>query len=138
MGYYPIFPTEAGAPLFPAPMHVYQWHSEGCELPREATVLAEGGDFPVQAFRWGAQAYGIQFHPEVTLEMMQRWTTKGAHRLATPGARPAAEHLDGHARHDTPLGDWLRRFLDSWVGRAGEARTESRAAHGNHAAPCAA
>lgn len=138
MGYYPVFPTPAAGPLFPAPMHVYQWHSEGCEPPRDATVLAEGGDFPVQAFRWGSRAYGIQFHPEVTLEMMQRWTTKGAHRLVTPGAQPAEEHLAGHARHDAALGGWLNRFLDHWVGHAGPGLPGDRVAHGNHAAVCTA
>src|SRR5262252_10835010 len=66
VGYYPIRPTQAGLKLCPAwPAQVYHWHREGFELPRGATLLAEGDDFPMQAFQWDT-AFGLQFHPDVT------------------------------------------------------------------------
>ena len=46
------------------------------ELPAGAELLAEGDDFPVQAFQSG-HAFGFQFHPDVTYAMMHRWTTRG-------------------------------------------------------------
>ncbi len=78
IGYYPIVPTEAGEALCaaPFPTHVYQWHREGFDLPRGATLLAAGSDFEAQAFRYGPAAYGLQFHPEVTYAMMCRWTLR--------------------------------------------------------------
>ena len=52
IGYYPIRPTAAGTRVCPNwPEHVYHWHREGFELPAGAELLAEGDDFPVQAFR---------------------------------------------------------------------------------------
>ena len=52
VGYYPIRPTAAGHALCPDwPEHVYHWHGEGFQLPRGAKLLAEGDDFPVQAYR---------------------------------------------------------------------------------------
>jgi GMP synthase (glutamine-hydrolysing) len=116
IGYYPIQPTEAGRALFPDALQVYQWHREGFELGPGAELLATGETFFNQAFRYGRNAYGIQFHPEVTHKIMERWTTKGAHRLVLPGAQPREAHFEGHARHDERLGDWLERFFDWWLG----------------------
>src|SRR6266699_50874 len=66
VGYYPIRPTELGRAMCGFwPDHVYQWHREGFDLPSGAALVAEGELFPVQAFRHGACAYAIQFHPSV-------------------------------------------------------------------------
>ncbi|MDP2619414.1 MAG: glutamine amidotransferase [Hyphomicrobiales bacterium] len=115
IGYYPIRPTRAGADLAPWPQKVYQWHREGLELPRGATLLAEGDTFACQAFRYGEAAYAVQFHPEVNLAMMHRWTVRGAERLTLPGARPREEHFSERTIHDDANADWLRRLLDRWL-----------------------
>jgi GMP synthase (glutamine-hydrolysing) len=117
IGYYPIRATEAGLKLCAAwPDHVYQWHREGFDLPSGGTVLAEGDDFPVQAFRYGDTAYGIQFHPEVTHAMMCRWTTRGHARLILPGAKARLSHFQDRAVHDYFVRTWLESFLDRWIG----------------------
>lgn len=115
-GYYPLRPTPLGASLLPWPSHVYHWHAEGFELPKGAALLAEGDVFPNQAFRHGRNAYALQFHPEVTQEMMCRWTVRGAERLTHPGAQPAEAHLEGWSRYDPAVCHWLDRFLDAWIG----------------------
>ncbi|MFN0265063.1 glutamine amidotransferase [Tepidamorphus sp. 3E244] len=117
IGYYPIQPTGAGHALMDRwPSHVYQWHREGFEVPKGAELLARSdGDFENQAIRVGRTAYGIQFHPEVTRLMVHRWTTKGAARLALPGAQPKAEHVRGRFLHDPAIDAWLERFLNVWL-----------------------
>ena len=87
IGYYPIEATDAGQAMMQWPGRVYQWHREGFELPQGAELLAKGHVFPNQAYRYGANAYGLQFHPEVTMRMMMRWTTKASDRLKLPGGR---------------------------------------------------
>jgi GMP synthase (glutamine-hydrolysing) len=125
IGYYPIRPTEPGKALMKWPAEVYQWHREGFDLPRGATLLAEGDDFPNQAYRYGPAAYGIQFHPELTLAMMYRWTTFGAPRFALPGAQGRDHHFDGRARADAAVRLWLDRFLDLWLDPCGAAAREA-------------
>ena len=115
IGYYPIRPTAAGAPFGPWPGMVYHWHREGFGLPAGAQLLAEGDVFPNQAFRYGRAAFGIQFHPEVTLAMMHRWTVRAAHRFALPGAQPREAHLEGRLIHDHAVDHWLELFLDNWL-----------------------
>ena len=117
VGYYPIRPTATGREIWPDvfPETVYQWHREGFDLPRGATLLAEGDDFEAQAFRYGRCAYGLQFHPEVTYQMMCRWTTGGDERMAMPGAQPRDRHFRGWYQHDAAVARWLDTFLRSWV-----------------------
>lgn len=115
MGYYPMRPTPLGARILPWPSHVYHWHSEGFDLPAGAELLASGQMFPNQAFRYGQRAFAVQFHPEVTHDMMSSWTRMGADRLSQPGAQPAHAHLAGWTRHDPQVRRWLTRFLDLWL-----------------------
>jgi len=117
VGYYPIRPTAAGHALCADwPEQVYHWHGEGFHLPAGAELLAEGDDFPVQAFQSG-HAFGFQFHPDVTYAMMHRWTTRGCVRMDSPGALPGHLHFADRAMHDFAERAWLKRFIDGWLTR---------------------
>jgi GMP synthase (glutamine-hydrolysing) len=98
------------------PSKVYQWHREGFEVPAGAELLATGHRFPNQAIRVGRRAYGLQFHPELTLAMMHRWTVRGAGRLDSPGAQPRHRHFEGQCLWGDRNRLWLERFLDHWLG----------------------
>jgi GMP synthase (glutamine-hydrolysing) len=59
IGYYAIEPTPAGERLCsgPFPRTVYQWHTDGFDLPEGAELLAAGGPkFPKSVSLW--PAYG--------------------------------------------------------------------------------
>lgn len=115
VGYEPIRATPAGAGLFPEELQVYHWHKEGFSVPEGCELLATGETFPNQAFRYGASAYALQFHPEVTPAIMARWTEKAAHCLEEPGAQPAAKQFCDSQRYHAPLGAWLEGFLGRWL-----------------------
>jgi GMP synthase-like glutamine amidotransferase len=56
---------------------VYQWHLDVFDPPAGATVLATSAAAPNQAFRVdGADAWGIQFHPETTPELFELWIAR--------------------------------------------------------------
>lgn len=111
IGWYPLKATPAGAGLMPWPEMVYQFHREGFDLPAGATLLATGHHYENQAFRYAGNAWGIQFHGELTLAMMHRWVVRGAHRFELPGAQVGRDHLDGRLLHDAALRTWLAAFL---------------------------
>ena len=115
IGWYPLKATEEGKALMHWPEMVYQFHREGFSLPSGAKLLATADSYPNQAFRYGDKAYGIQFHPEVGREVMQRWIVEAAHMLVEPGAQSGEEQLAGCARHDAAMAEWLRQFLIRWM-----------------------
>lgn len=113
IGWYPIKATAEGERLMPDwPRMVYHFHIEGFELPKDALLLAEGDVYPNQAYRYGDKAWGVQYHPELTLAMQRRWAVKGAHRFHLPNAQQGPEHLRGRVLHDKPLREWLNGFLN--------------------------
>ena len=120
MGYYDVHPTEAGRGFLDGTTTFYQWHSESFELPRGAVQLARGETFEQQAFRYGESVFGIEFHPEMTAPMIERWTAaeNGGPKLALSNARPRETHIAGFARHAARSDRWLARFLDQHLLRA--------------------
>jgi len=112
IGWYPLIATDAGKALMDWPDMVYHFHREGFDLPAGAELLATGNTYPNQAFRYGDNAWGIQFHGELTRAMMHRWVVHGAHRLEMPGAQVGKAHLDGRMQHDGPLRTWMENFLE--------------------------
>jgi GMP synthase-like glutamine amidotransferase len=53
---------------------VVQWHHDTISrLPDGAVALAHSERYPVQAFRLGEVAWGLQFHVEATAEMVRTW-----------------------------------------------------------------
>ena len=117
-GYYPIVPSEDGAALMRWPDAVYQWHREGFGLPSGAKRLATNANFENQAVRFTENAYGVQFHPEMTLAMIYRWTTFAEHKLVAPGAYSRADHISAHHTHGMGQRVWLDRFLRLWLRHA--------------------
>jgi len=58
-------------PLLP---DVIQWHrDEITELPLKAVLLAASSRYPNQAFRLGDRAWGLQFHIECDVAMIEQW-----------------------------------------------------------------
>ncbi|MET1416064.1 glutamine amidotransferase [Roseibium sp. HPY-6] len=126
IGYYPLKPTETGQALMDWPRKVYQWHREGFDCPNGAELLASGPTYPNQAIRVGPAAYGIQFHPELTHQMMVKWTTKAAPRMELPGAQQRRDHFAGRFVYDPAVRKWLDDFLDMWIGTAASPVMHSR------------
>lgn len=114
IGYYEVTPTESGGDFLECPTVFYQWHTETFEIPDDAVHLAHNENFAGQAFRYDGCTYAIEFHPEMTREMVDSWCQSegGSPKLGLPGAQPHEAHLEGYARFATETDRWLGRFLD--------------------------
>jgi GMP synthase (glutamine-hydrolysing) len=78
IGWYDLKTTESGAgdpvlQAFAPDARVFQWHSYTFDLPTGAVQLARTASCEQQAFRYGDNAYGVQFHPEVDAPLISRW-----------------------------------------------------------------
>jgi GMP synthase (glutamine-hydrolysing) len=66
---------------------VFLWHGDTFDLPAGAVQLARSQQCENQAFRFGPAAYGLQFHLEVTPEIISSW-------LGEPGNCGELDELD--------------------------------------------
>jgi GMP synthase (glutamine-hydrolysing) len=115
VGYGSIKATAAGQPVLGHLRQVFQWHREGFALPAGTTLLATSTNgFPNQAYRYGDRAYGLQFHPEITRDMIERWTIAAAHHLQRPEAQPRDAQFEAHAAYGADVECWLTQFLRDW------------------------
>lgn len=114
IGYTEIVPTDAGSGFLDGPTMFYQWHAETFGIPAGAVHLAENDAFASQAFGFEDRVYAIEFHPEMTAEMIDRWCTSGggAAKLGLRGAQAHAEQLACYRRHAADSDRWLARFVD--------------------------
>ena len=64
----------------------FQWHFDSFSAPPGATLIAETDAAP-QAFVSGRNL-GLQFHPEVTPEIMDEWVRAYPHELEAEGVDP--------------------------------------------------
>jgi len=78
IGWYDISLTEEGVkdPLFsplPRTFPAFQWHGDTFDIPKAAKLIVTSDPVSNQAFRYGENAYGLQFHLEVTQGMIDDW-----------------------------------------------------------------
>jgi len=66
----------------------FQWHFDSFTLPEGASLIADSDAGP-QAFV-AARSLGLQFHPEVTVDIMDEWVRAYRHELDAEGVDPDA------------------------------------------------
>ncbi len=82
------------APRF-TPLH---WHGDIFDLPDGAVRLARSALSPTQAYRHGANAYGLLFHLELDRAQIETWIEAFAGELVETGIAPQAIVGDADAR----------------------------------------
>jgi GMP synthase (glutamine-hydrolysing) len=117
-GYYPISPTDQAGDFLPGTLHMTQAHFHTFGIPQGAVHLATSPLFPNQAFRFGANVYGLQFHPEVTIEGFRRWQARPWAAYGQPGAQTKAEQDWLMVEHDAAQAAWFYGFLGKLFGAA--------------------
>ncbi len=106
----------------PGELLTLQWHGDTFDLPDGSVRLAGSSLYPNQAFRWGAKAYGVQFHLEVSVDMAKAWAGVPSYeeylnRVLGPGSLPPLiseleETGDGLRSHGRAM---FERWLDTTV-----------------------
>jgi len=79
IGWHDVSLTRLGIrdPLFsgyPRTFPVFQWHEDTFDIPAGADLIVTSNLVPNQAFRLRESVYGLQFHLEVTADMVREWT----------------------------------------------------------------
>ncbi|MGH7788739.1 MAG: glutamine amidotransferase-related protein [Candidatus Binatia bacterium] len=85
IGWHDVMPTAAARqdPVlggFAARERLFHWHGDTFAMPRGAVHLASSALCDNQAFRYGSNVYGFQFHLEVDAPLIERWLRVPVHR----------------------------------------------------------
>ena len=126
VGLLPVTLTpEAGLdPVFsalPRSFETLQWHGDTFDLPAGAVRLAGSPAYPNQAFRFGAAAYGVQFHLEVSARMALEWAEVPAYAASleqTLGREGADAFLAQIAEQAGSMQARGRVLFERWLDRA--------------------
>lgn len=114
-GYYQVTPTDAGQQFLPADgLFLTQAHFHEFQIPNDAVHLARSEQYDNQAFRYGDNVYGFQFHAEVTRKQFARWQdgSWGRDMFGKPGAQTREQQNRLAKQHDDAMDLWFRRFID--------------------------
>ncbi len=90
IGWYPVSLSRSAATDalwsgVPSTFTAYHWHGDIFDLPPNCELLASSAMTPHQAFRHGANAYGMLFHMEVTRPLIETMTDSFADELRETG-----------------------------------------------------
>lgn len=95
---------------------VLHWHGDGFDLPDGADLLATS-DVANQAFSYGPNILGMQFHPEAdTSHLLETWLIGHAAELAGAGIDPRLIRAEAQ-QHGPALRMAAHALLGEWLSR---------------------
>jgi GMP synthase-like glutamine amidotransferase len=112
-------PVETNDPELVSDGPWFQWHFDTFTTPPGAQVLAETSVGP-QAYTIG-RSLGVQFHPEVTPEIMDAWVRAYRHELDEHGVDPDRLLVETHERRESARATSLN-LLDRFLERVARPR----------------
>ena len=115
IGWFPVSLTPEGkqSRVFHGFEPTFQWHGDTFDLPQGATLLATSEACPNQAFQFGENAYGLQFHMEVSPRGVQGLIEYGKDELVSaPFIQTAGQML--HSGEYEKNRKNLFRFMDEF------------------------
>ena len=95
----------------------FEWHSDTFNLPPGAERLATGQVVPMQAYRWGRAAYGMQFHFEANRSVVRAWTEGFAGAVARMRPDWTDRYPDEEAAHGAAADAAGLAIARAWVRR---------------------
>lgn len=115
-----VLPAAADDPLFgnlpgipDEPLWMIENHEDSVTtLPPSATLLVSSGECPIQAFRVGERAWGLQFHPEARPERVATWDEAALSEQGIDRAALAAAALVRAAENEAQSRALIRAWTD--------------------------
>jgi len=92
-----------------SPTMFCHWHNDTFDMPPGGEWLAYSDKCRHQAFRYGTNVYGVQFHPEITPEMIVDWS---AQPVNCGDVKTLGSPIDPTAFDTSQL---ARQVLEGWL-----------------------
>ncbi|MBE9136212.1 type 1 glutamine amidotransferase [Nodosilinea sp. LEGE 07088] len=133
LGFTSLFPvetpgsaTEAWLRDYPPGLPMMQWHFDTFDLPAGAQRLLTNDLCRNQAFRIGSNVYGLQFHPEVTPEIVMNWMAFKTDWIEANYPHLFEQLREQLVRHWGNSAQFTEKLADAWYDQVvASARTVS-------------
>ncbi|MFZ5899296.1 MAG: type 1 glutamine amidotransferase [Bacillota bacterium] len=101
---------------FPREFSVFQWHGDTFDIPPYAQLLGSSRRCLNQAFSFGKNVLALQFHLEVTGDMVREWVAAYAEELLEEGGpKLARKILQETKRKEEKYSLLGQRFCRNWL-----------------------
>ncbi len=123
IGFSPLTLTDAGRQSALAAVDgipVLHWHGDQFDIPDGALHLASTPVGANQAFSFGTQVLGLQFHLEADTSKLERWLVGHANELGQADIDPQALRIEA-ARIGKQLHAASRLVLENWLSQLTQA-----------------
>jgi GMP synthase (glutamine-hydrolysing) len=94
------------------------WHGDTFDMPQGATLLATSEKYRNQAYSYGANAVGLQFHCEITPAMLKGWSVSGANLVAEGKLNLSRLRADTE-EFGPKLMTQTEKFITGWMAETG-------------------
>lgn len=118
IGWFPVEIDTAVLPVLPASMTVFHWHGETFDLPAGSRPFASSAACANQGFLYGSATLGLQFHFEVTPDLIERMMKSGADEIVPGQYVQSVEEIRAGAARTAENNRIMGRLLDDLVERA--------------------
>ena len=120
IGWYNIRLTQQGQedPLFKNFREsdpIYHWHGDMFEIPSDAALLATGEGCPHQALKVGKNAYGFQFHVEVTDISIKEWCEEYCQNDLPGRPEHAQAMMDGYWKNKESFDKQAKTLYENFL-----------------------
>lgn len=113
--------------------YIYHWHGDMFQIPQDGQLLATAEGCPHQALRVGRNAYGVQFHVEVTDRSIKEWCEEYIENDASMDPETlkdrrmhAAEMLTRYNQHVVQFHQQANRIYKNFMRIVDHAKSSAR------------
>lgn len=100
--------------------NMFHWHGDTFDLPKDAALLASTNLYKNQAFTCNQNILALQFHPEMTGEMIKDWATVLGPDMG--GSKITGSHEELHSQTEkniATLNTQSKLFFEEWLESVG-------------------
>ncbi|TDW95960.1 type 1 glutamine amidotransferase [Dinghuibacter silviterrae] len=105
--------------LFKDEPTVFHWHGDQFDIPPGAADTLSTAANTAQAFQWNDRVLGLQFHLEVTPELLDQMIAHGTHELIPSPYIQPAEALRAGNVYMASCHRLMGHLLKTWMGEGG-------------------
>lgn len=122
IGWFPVKLTDEGMESkifsgFPGEFPAFHWHGDTFSFPRGAARLAETVACRNQAFSYGDEVVGLQFHLDVKRENIEQWIKNGAAQLVKAPYIQTSEQMIAPEDEFEKIQKYMYKMLDLFLSQ---------------------